>query len=341
MTNSNRVLIKFSVLAAVMLAATAMLFAVFQGFRGGPTADYSAVFTDASSLRSGDSVRVAGVRVGTVRGVALIGNDTAVVKFDADRDIVLTTGTTATVRYLNLVGDRYLELADGPGPTKLLPRGSQIPAERTRPALDLDLLLGGLRPVIRGLKPEDVNALTSSLLQIFQGQGDTVESMLSKTTSFSTKLADNNEVIEQVIGNLNTVLETLGKDGAKFSGALDKFSRLVRELSDDREPIGEAIEALNRGTASVADLLTTGRPWLAGTVSQLNRLAPLIDDDKGLIDAALQRAPDNFRKLARTGAYGSFVNYYICGVSMRVSDLQGRTAVFPWFKQETGRCAEP
>ena len=55
----------------------------------------------------------------------------------------------------------------------------------------------------------------------------------------------------------------------------------------------------------------------------------------------LQRAPDNFRKLARTGSYGSFVNYYICGSSLRVSDLQGRTAVFPWLKQTEGRCAEP
>jgi phospholipid/cholesterol/gamma-HCH transport system substrate-binding protein len=41
------------------------------------------------------------------------------------------------------------------------------------------------------------------------------------------------------------------------------------------------------------------------------------------------------------GAYGSFVNYYICGIQLRVTDLQGRTAVFPWFKQDEGRCAEP
>ena len=37
------------------------------------------------------------------------------VKFDADRNVVLTTGTKAAIRYLNLVGDRYLELVDAPG----------------------------------------------------------------------------------------------------------------------------------------------------------------------------------------------------------------------------------
>lgn len=91
-------------------------------------------------------------------------------KFDADRNVVLTEGSRAAVRYLNLVGDRYLELLDGPGSPKRLPAGGQIPVSRTAPALDLDLLLGGLKPVTQGLNPHDVNALTAGLLQVFQGQ---------------------------------------------------------------------------------------------------------------------------------------------------------------------------
>ena len=99
------------------------------------------------------------------------------VKFDAGQDIVLTDGTKAQIKYLNLVGDRYLELVDAPGSTKILPAGAQIPVDRTAPALDLDLLLGGLKPVIQGLNPQDVNALSASLLQILQGQGGTLESL--------------------------------------------------------------------------------------------------------------------------------------------------------------------
>ena len=120
--------------------------------------------------RPGQSVRVAGIRVGTVNGVSLRPDKKVVVKFDADRNVVLTDGTRAAVRYLNLVGDRYLELVDGPGSTKRLPAGGQIPVDHTAPALDLDLLLGGLKPVIQGLNAHDVNALTSALLQVFQGR---------------------------------------------------------------------------------------------------------------------------------------------------------------------------
>ena len=67
---------------------------------------------------------------------------TVLVNFDADRNVVLTTGTKAAVRYLNLVGDRYLELVDGPGSTRILAAGTQIPLDHTAPALNLDLLIG-------------------------------------------------------------------------------------------------------------------------------------------------------------------------------------------------------
>ena len=314
---------------------------MFAQLRGGSTSDYSAVFRDASSLKSGDSVRVAGVRVGTVTSVRLRDDNTVAVSFDADQDVVLTTGTRAAVRYLNLVGDRYLELLDGPGSTRVLPRGAHLPIGQTEPALDLDLLLGGLKPVIRGLDPRDVNALTNALLQIFQGQGDTLQSLLSKTSSFSNTLADNNTALESLVDNLDTVLATLGKEGDRFSGALDKFQQLTTELANDRDTIGTAVESLSNGTASIADLLTSARPPLAATIDQLNRLAPLVDKDKDLLEVALQRAPENYRKLTRVGSYGSFVNYYLCGITLRVTDLQGRTAVFPWLKQRAGRCAEP
>ncbi|MGV7801829.1 MCE family protein, partial [Mycobacterium kansasii] len=87
-------------------------------------------------------------------------------------------------------------------------------------------------------------------------------------------LVDNGEVVQQVIDNLNQVVGTIAKDGNKFSGAVDRLEQLITGLSRDRDPIGEAITALDNGTASLADLLTQARRPLAGTVDQLNRLAP-------------------------------------------------------------------
>lgn len=340
MSGTRGHVLKFGAFGVVMVVLTAFLFMIFGQYRNGSTNAYSAVFVDVSGLKTGDSVRAGGLRVGTVADISMRPDHAVTVAFDADRNVVLSSGTRAAVRYLNLVGDRFLELIDGPGSASVMQPGSQIPADRTAPALDLDQLLGGLKPVIQGLNPQDVNALTNALLQIFQGQGGTVDSLLTKTASFSNGLADNNQIIEALIDNLNAVIGTLANSGTQFADAIDRFQRLVSELSTHRDPIGEAISGLDSGTTSIADLLGQARAPLAGTIDQLSRLAPLLDDQKGLLDGALQAAPDNYRKLVRLGAYGSWINYYICELTVRVTDLQNRTAVFPFIKQDNGRCAE-
>ena len=340
MTRPIGTLIKFAVFGVIMTLLTAFLFVVFSESRTGATDGYSAVFNDASRLKAGDSVRIAGIRVGTVQNVSLQADRKVLVEFDTDRSTVLTNGTRAAVRYLNLVGDRYLELIDTPDSAKILPVGATIPVDRTAPALDLDLLLGGLKPVIQGLNPEDVNALTSSLIQILQGQGGTLESLFAKSSSFTNSLADNNQVIEELIEDLRTVLDTLARDGEEFSGAIDRLEQLATGLAADRDPIGEAIESLDNGTTSLADLLGRSRQPLNNTIDQLNRLAPNVNNDLERLDATIQRLPEIYRKLARVGSYGAWFPYYICGITFRASDLEGRTVVFPWVKQETGRCVD-
>jgi phospholipid/cholesterol/gamma-HCH transport system substrate-binding protein len=340
MTGARGTFVKLGVFAVIMILLTASLLMVFGEYRGGASKAYSAAFGDASGLQAGDSVRASGLNVGRVTDVVLQPDKTVVVDFDADPSVVLTMGSRVAVRYLNLVGDRYLELVDTPGSTDFLAAGSRIPVDRTAPALDLDVLLGGLKPVIQGLNPEDVNALSASLLQIMQGQGGTMESLFAKTSSFTNGLADNEQVMTQLIDNLNAAMSTLAKDGDQFAGTVERLNRLVGELSDEREPIGTAIDSLSAGTASLAQLLAQARPALTATIGELGRLAPNLAAGNDDLDAALMKAPDNYRKLARIGSYGSFLNYYLCGIQIRVSDLQGRTAVFPWVKQETGRCAE-
>src|SRR5690625_3052746 len=251
MSGLTKTAAKLAAFGLTMVLLTAALFVIFSQYRSGSTNAYSAASNDVSSLKSGDSVRVAGIRIGTVRKVALQPDNTALVGFDADDNIRLTESTKVAVRYLNLVGDRYLELIDDPGPARIRPPGSRFGTERTEPALNLDLLLGGLKPVIQGLNPDDVNALTSSLIQILQGQGGDLESLFARTSSFTNAVADNGQTVERLIENLNDTLDVLAKDGKKFAGAVDGLERLVSGLAQERDPIGDAITALDNGSASL------------------------------------------------------------------------------------------
>ncbi len=127
-------------------------------------------------------MRIAGVEVGKVKTITITSNDTvAVVEFTADDSVVLTQGTRAVIRYDDLIGGRYLALEEGAGGVnRLNARPHHSAATAPQPALDLDALIGGFRPLFRALDPDQVNALTGQLIAAFQGQGATISSFLDR-----------------------------------------------------------------------------------------------------------------------------------------------------------------
>src|SRR3978361_1309009 len=212
------------VFTVVSLAFVFILVTVFGQFRFDARTSYSAVFSNVSGLKGGNFVRSAGVEVGKVSHLKLNKDGTVHVEFAIDRGLTLTEGTKASVRYENLIGDRYLALEDGPGPPRRLPQNATIPLARTSPALDVDALIGGFRPLFRALDPDQVNALSGSLLKVFQGQGGTISSVLAQTSVRTTTLAGRDQLIGEVINNLNTVLGTFAARDDQFSNGLDKLS---------------------------------------------------------------------------------------------------------------------
>ena len=103
--------IKLGIFSLVLLLFTAMLIVVFGQMRFDRTTGYSAIFSNTSGLRTGQFVRASGVEVGKVSKIQLIDGGSKVrVDFNVDRSLPLFDGTTASVRYLNLIGDRYMEL---------------------------------------------------------------------------------------------------------------------------------------------------------------------------------------------------------------------------------------
>ena len=167
------IILRVAIFTAVCLVFTFSLIAVFGQLRFEDRAGYQAVFTNISGLKSGNFVRIAGVEVGKVGDLTLHRDGTVTVGFAVDKGVRLTEGTKAVVRYENLIGDRYLALEEGPGSPRRLAPGATIPLARTSPALDIDALIGGFRPLFRALDPDQVNALSGQLLRIFQGQGGT------------------------------------------------------------------------------------------------------------------------------------------------------------------------
>jgi len=309
--------VKFLVFLLVSVAAAALVGVTLSGgAAGGPADDYHAIFADASNLVAGDEVRVAGIRVGTVDELSITDGNRVRVTFSAQRTVDLTTGTHAAVKYKNLVGDRYLELTAGDGP-RMSPDGT-IPAAQTAPALDLDALFNGFKPLLAALSPDQVNRVSGELVTVLQGEGGTIDDLLASLASVTSTLADRDRVIGDLITNLDAAL---GKVNTGELGQLiTQLQQLVSGLDADRGQIGDAVTHIDALTGKTAALLDVVRPPLHDDIGHLGQLANTLNANKDSITAALAELPDTYQRLTRGAAWGGYFNVYLCGLGLKLAD---------------------
>jgi phospholipid/cholesterol/gamma-HCH transport system substrate-binding protein len=238
-----------------------------------------------------------------------------------------------------LIGGRFLALEEGAGSLRRLEPGQTIPLNRTAPALDLDALIGGFRPLFRALDPEQVNALTGQLISAFEGQGVTVKSFLAQTSALTSTLADRDDLIGQVIVNLNNVLASLAGQSDRFGTAVDSLSGLVKGLADRRTDVSQGLANLDAGSASVADLMSVARPPLQNTVTQSDRATSIVVADHAYFDDLLNTLPDAYQQLGRQGLYGDFFSFYLCDLILKVNGKGGQPVFVKLAGQASGRCA--
>ncbi|NUS44326.1 MAG: MCE family protein [Mycobacteriaceae bacterium] len=333
--------IKLGVFVVVMSLIFLALAVVFSKMTFTSDTGYHAVFANASGMTDGSTVRIAGVPVGRVTKVEVGSDNLAHVDFDVESKQTLMRSTRAAIRYEDLVGNRYLELMPGPGSAQRLPGDGTIPKAQTAPALDLDQLLGGFKPILKGLNAQQSNQLSAALIQIFQGQGGSLVTLLNSTGDFTKSLAERDALIGGVINNLNAVLKTITDKGNQFDVTVDQLQQLISGLAADRDPIAGAVPRLAGATGQLAQLLQAVRPDFAASVRQGERVAGNINAGKDDVQWVFDNLPDAYRSLARVGAYGPFLNVYICNVRMKFTtpDGQDRLLQLPGSDQKTGRCA--
>jgi phospholipid/cholesterol/gamma-HCH transport system substrate-binding protein len=329
---------RLAIYLIVSVIGTFGLFAVFAQLRFQSEKTFKAQFTNVSGLEGGNFVRIAGVEVGKVKSITIQPDSTVLVEFTAADSVVLTEGTRAAIRFADLTGGRYVALQEGAGGVKRLEPGATIPLSRTEPALDLDALIGGFRPLFRALDPDQVNKLTGQLISAFQGEGATIGSFLTQAAALTNTLGDRDQLIGQVIGNLNTVLGSLGGQSRQFAKAVDSLSELVQGLKERKQDVSNGVAFANAAAESIAGLLAQGRQPLKKVVQEADRTAGNILADRDYFDNYLNHWPDATQILNRQGMYGDFFSFYLCDLVLKLNGKGGQPVYVKLAGQATGRC---
>ena len=322
-----RPLVKAIAFTVITILATGLLALTIANKGNGNSASYLARFTDVTSLNPGDDVRMSGVRIGQVEDIAVVDGNVAEVEFTVDKRWALTAQVTATIKFRNLIGQRYISLDQGAesagGGT--LAEGATIPLDRTRPALDLTAMFNGFKPLFQALDPEQVNKLSMEIVQVLQGEGGTVDSLINHIGSLTTTLAQKDEVIGRVITNLTMIIGRLDERGDELSKLVQTTQQLVSGLAKDAGPIGEAIDGLSRLTNVTAGLLAEGREPLRRDIDALGALSKTLADNTPAFEAFLKNLPVKYETIGRTASYGSWLNLYLCSITTDVPPAPGQT----------------
>ena len=319
-TKTTVAAIKLGIFVLVSVIVTGTLTAIMGSFSFGSETEYKAVFSSASMIKKGDDVRVAGVSAGSVKKVEILNRDQAEITFKVKKDVPVTTATRASIRFLNLVGDRYMALEQGAPGAKRLPDDGTIPLAHTTPALNLTELFNGFQPLFQALQPHEVNQLSLNLVKVLQGEGGTVNSLLGNTASLTNALADRDQLIGQVIENLSALLKTTDDHHTQLSSLIVQLKDWMTNLSADRKTIGASITNLSGLTAEVAKLLTEGRPYIKADVAQVRRTMAILNKPKNqqVLNEVINRLPTMLQRQARVGSYGSWYQYYLCDIDAKI-----------------------
>ena len=341
-------LIKLIAFLVVTLVATYVLAATIANTSFGATRTYHAYFKDASGLESGDDVRIAGVRVGTVNSIKVVKNKTKVdtaqeriaeVSFTVAKSSPLPENVIVDLRYRNLVGQRYLNIEEGAGnPNDHFDPKKVIPLTQTNPAVDLTKLFQGFAPLLQGLVPDQINELSLEIVQTLQGEGGALGSLLTTVADLTNTLADKDAVIGNVIDNLTTVLNTVGQRDAELDQLIIQLQSFVSGLADDRTAIGDAIVGVDNLTNKTAGLLTDIRGPLAQDITDVTGLVGVLNNNTPAVTFFLKELAPTIGTLIRTADYGSWFNFYLCSVNGTLTLPGGVIKNIPLANSQEARC---
>jgi phospholipid/cholesterol/gamma-HCH transport system substrate-binding protein len=299
--------------------ATWLVFVTLRREVPGPTNTYSAMFTDVSGLKTGDDVRIAGVRVGRVDDIDLDGT-LARVSFRVEKNQPLYNDTNASVAYQNIIGQRYLGLAPGNDQQHtLMSDKDRIPVERTRPSFDISNLLNGFEPLFALLNPQQVDNLTTGIIQALQGDSKSVLTLITQTSTLAETLAGPDAVLGDVINNLNTVTAVLAKQNTNLQTLIGQSRDVMVTLASRRDELVASAGSINSAVGRLAEIVNNVYPDLQEFIErEPGLLAHLTGDGRDRFSMLAANLILIWKDLARITQSGAYVDGYLCDINSSI-----------------------
>jgi phospholipid/cholesterol/gamma-HCH transport system substrate-binding protein len=275
----------------------------------------TATFDDATGLLKDDNVKVAGVVVGKVTAVQ-IDQGRAKVAFKVKESVMVPTDSSVSIRWRNLIGQRYLYLY--PGTASTVFKGGQT-MSKTRSVVDVGELFNRLGPIIKAVDPKDVNTFLDSIVQALDGNQEKIRQAIDNLAVVAQSLGSRDQAIGRLVDNVNTVAGAINDRDAQIRTVLDNLVLISQTFSQNTDVLNTAVTQLGDFSDNFGALLANNRVQIDNIIGNLNTLVGEVKVKLPVVDSVLGGLDEAAKRLFAASRYGEWLNQVIpCGALLNV-----------------------
>ncbi|MBA4862770.1 MCE family protein [Streptomyces sp. PSKA54] len=269
---------------------------------------YSAAFSEAGGLKSGDEVRIAGVKVGKVEEVDLDGDHVKVV-FKIKGDPEFGTRTGASIRVKTILGAKYLALH--PKGTGQLKPGSEIPLKRTVSAYDVVQAFSDLTTTSEKVDTERLATALDTISTTFQDSPEEVQASIKGLSRISRTVASRDKALRELLDHANGVTGVLAERSGDFSALVKDGDKLFQEISRRRTAIHNLLKSSAALGIQLSGLVEDNRKQIGPALKSLNTVVTMLERNQASLDRSVKLLAPYVRVFTNTLGNGPWFDTYV------------------------------
>ena len=286
-------------------------------------------FTQASGLRGGDDVKLAGVKVGRVTGihadrkaglvrVEWVVNDGVEIRDEAKADIALET----------LLGSKYIKITnanDGDDRFDALPRakrvipheecsGDGLCVERTTTPEDIFDLTREATNRIEATENDRLNQLVEQLANVTEGKHATITDLINGIRDVSSAINARDGKLADLIDHSDQLAANLAAKDQSLVRLIDASKTLLDFLVQRRQELAVALGEGSDAVQGLSRLIQANRASLDAILDDLAPTLATVDANLPDLNRALAVAGPAFYGQALAGTHGPWQDIYIAAL---------------------------
>lgn len=252
----------------------------------GAGSKYTAEFSEAAGIKSGNEVRIAGVKVGKVTDVSLDGNK-VLVEFRT-KDAWIGNETTASIQIKTLLGQKYLSLDPQGGSTG--DPSERIPLSRTTSPYDVIDAFSDAARTVNDINTDQLAESMQVLTETFAGTPPEIRSSIDGVARLSETLAKRDQELKKLFAATKQTSQVLADRNAEFERLLSSGGQLLAELNIRQQAISKLLTTAQTVSTELSALVADNEDQIGPALTNLRSVVDILNENMQNVSKTLELA---------------------------------------------------